>query len=647
MAKQLFPHVMRCRKGVLMRLPNMLLLVWLICSTAWRVEAQFALNNSSQQVPDVQAWSVENSVPVDDTGSGTVRIAVEIPPDHHGYLDRGDEGYFVPLTFTFSSLVERGARVVPIAHPTGIRDDQVHATILRGQGEFVFRFESLTAEQLPKTSLPATLQYQICNDITNICYPPRTTEVPINLVSATIGQHSGSAPTQTDPLPHTSLTLRERIDRLFQRYQDHVIPALGLVFLAGLIAAATPCVYPIIPITAAILMARGQGSPRRGRVHAVVYFAGIIVFYTLLGFFAATLGAALSTVMTTAWANLGFAVLAAYFGLSMLGLYEFQFLPTLTERLDTVSSRYGGFTGTFFMGSTAGLIVSPCIGPVVGALLITITQQAMGRGILLMAGFGVGLGLPILLVGLLSSRLPQSGSWLTKVKFVLGIFILYFAYTYFTKATDTAGLPSDVAHAILIGILAIASAVFIGAFHPLGESPPSSLLLRRACGIILLIVGTHFLYNGLGHSGILIAPTGKPARSSATQLSQVEVHGNLHWLRDFAVAQQRASQEQKPLFIDFYATWCANCREFGRLAVKHASLNQALQQAVLVKIYDSDTIFQTFQQDQRFPELRGVGGQPFLPLFAIFSSQGTFLWKGQNYQAADTMIAQLEQAKSK
>jgi thiol:disulfide interchange protein DsbD len=384
------------------------------------------------------------------------------------------------------------------------------------------------------------------------------------------------------------------------------------------------------------------------------------MFYTLLGFFAATLGAALSTVMTTAWANFGFAVIAAYFGLSMLGLYEFQFFPTLTEKLDTVSSRYGGFTGTFFMGGTAGLIVSPCIGPVVGTLLINVTQQAMGRGLILMTGFGAGLGLPILLVGLLSSRLPQSGSWLTKVKFVLGIFILYFAYTYFTKATDTAGIPSEVAHALLIGILAIAAAVFIGAFHPLGESPQSSMLLRRACGIILLIVGTHFLYNGLGRSGILIAPTGmltqsidsartnavEPTGSNGTQLSQVEVHGNLRWLRDFAVAQQRASLEQKPLFIDFYATWCANCREFGRLAVTHASLNQALQQAVLVKIYDSDTIFQAFQQDQRFPELQGVGGQPFLPLFAIYSWQGTFVWKGQNYQAADTMIAQLERAKS-
>jgi thiol:disulfide interchange protein DsbD len=111
------------------------------------------------------------------------------------------------------------------------------------------------------------------------------------------------------------------------------------------------------------------------------------------------------------------------------------------------------------------------------------------------------------------------------------------------------------------------------------------------------------------------------------------------------MAQQRARAEQRPIFVDFYATWCANCKAFQHLAVSDAQLNVALQEAILVKIYDTDAGFQTLQRDPHYPELRGVGGQPLLPLFAIYSAQGVLVWKGQDYQAVHTMVAQLERAK--
>jgi thiol:disulfide interchange protein DsbD len=132
--------------------------------------------------------------------------------------------------------------------------------------------------------------------------------------------------------------------------------------------------------------------------------------------------------------------------------------------------------------------------------------------------------------------------------------------------------------------------------------------------------------------------------SRASQWS-VETSENLQWWRNFAIAQQRARAEQKPLFVDFYATWCANCKAFQRLAMSDAQLNAALQEVILVKIYDTDAGFQTLQRDAHYPELRGVGGQPLLPLFAIYSAQGVLVWKGQDYQAVHTIVAQLERAK--
>ncbi len=656
-----------------MRFLKLLFMFLVICGIVSPSIAQLNLSPPTAP-PALKAWLPTGGLETDSSGARTMRLAVQVPPDHHGYLDKGDEGLLIPLTFHFKPLEAKGIQVSEVDRPLGTRDNKSHATVLRGDGEFLFHLTP-PAGGFPTTgNFPVSVRYQICNDVTNICYPPRTIDVALQLATLSPSSVATSSAQPAPLTPASALTFSERVTQLFKRSTDNLLIALALVFVAGLIASATPCVYPIIPITSAILMARGGGSRQLGRLHSSVYFVGLICFYTLLGAFAASTGTALSALMTNPWVNISFALLFVYLGLSMLGLYEFQFLTALTAKLDSASSQRSGFSGTFLMGLTAGLIVSPCVGPVVGAILLDITGNAavvneveagvssrvVVRGIAMMTAFGAGLGLPFLIVGLLSNRLPQSGTWLTKVKFLLGIPILYFAYTYYVKGMETLGVATNITHAILIGVIAIAIAVFVGAFHTLGDPPQRPLLLRRAFGIVLLIVGVHFLYNGLGQSGILIdrpqsdsigqaaimrSSNGLTPANTSETTSQTEVHGNLRWLRDISLARQLASTETKPLFVDFYADWCANCKAFGQLAVQNPTLNSALQNAVLMKVYDTDINFPSFQQDSHFPELRGVGGQPFLPLFAIYSPQGELIWKGQDYKAVNTMVAALERAR--
>jgi thiol:disulfide interchange protein DsbD len=308
--------------------PILVLLV--VCGIALPGEAQLNLSTAPLDPPEMKAWSPAGGPETDADGNTTVRIAVQIPPDHHGYLDRGDEGLLIPLTFNFASLETQRVRVTEIARPQGSRDEQAHATVLRGDGEFVFRLEPTAAGLPMQSEFPAVVRYQICNDVTNICYPPRTTAVPLRFAALT---DTASFPASSQPTltAENSLTLRERITQLFQQSSNNLPLALSLVFIAGLMATATPCVYPIIPITSAILMARGAGSRRLGQIHAGVYFVGLIFFYTLLGAFAASTGTALSAIMTNPWVNLGFAVLFAYLGLSMLGL---QRLPGVDSPRD-------------------------------------------------------------------------------------------------------------------------------------------------------------------------------------------------------------------------------------------------------------------------------------------------------------------------
>ena len=133
--------------------------------------------------PDVKVGVVGGPISIGATGEATFRVSFEVPPGHHGYLDRGDSGFLIPFTFSFPALEERGAKVTVASSPRGVRDDKSRATVVRGAGEFAFRLE--TGARVPAgVPLPASLRYQICNDVTNLCYSPRRAEIPLRFAGA-------------------------------------------------------------------------------------------------------------------------------------------------------------------------------------------------------------------------------------------------------------------------------------------------------------------------------------------------------------------------------------------------------------------------------------------------------------------------------
>src|SRR5262245_22587432 len=495
-----------------MRFLRVCLLLWFSLSVGvLQAVAETSADAPSPTLPELNVCLVTQERQPGYTGAYTLRLGVRLPANHHGYLDTGDEGLFIPLTFVFPSLEEQGAQVVMVSHPVGERDEMVHATVLRGSGEFTFRVKTTHMTSLSVGTLPLTLRYQICNDVTKLCYPPQ--ELTVSLPSPPLEGSRKSVAGTAGRQPSTSLTLNERIAVLFETHMDSLLLTFGLVFIAGLLASATPCVYPMLPITAAIFAARGEGSWRRSRLHAVIYFLGIICFYMLMGLVAATTGTALSAIMTNAWVHLGFAGLFAYLGLSMLGLYELQLFSSFMAKLDLFVNRVGGFSGTFCMGATTGLIVSPCVGPITGAILLDITGQVarahtmvgsatydtLLRGVILMTSFGLGLGSPFLFIGLLSSRLPSAGTWLTKTKYILALPTLYFAYTYYMKGTEIIAVPVNVAYTLLVGIIALGAALFFAIFYR-----SQKVLVKRASSLALCIIGILLLYNSFVQPGVLI-----------------------------------------------------------------------------------------------------------------------------------------------
>jgi len=617
-------------------------------------------------------------VQVRPDAGGRFSIRVTVPKKHHAYLDSGSEGFFIPLRFDFSGLTGGGYRVKTLAAPSGEKDEKVRATVLRGQGTYRFLSEA-TASRPQSKVFHVTLRSQICNDLTNICFPPQTTSLslpvqfqgtgssapPVGALggrSASLAPASGAkAVTNEEGEGATGWLLAK-----YHQYSKNIFISFLFMMMAGLLSAATPCVYPMLPITSAILMQRGGGSRQEGIRHSLVYFTGIILTYMILGYAAGMTGGALNIIMRSAVVNLLFAVLFALLGLAMMGFYNFAFAQDLTAQIDASASSRAGFAGTLLMGMAAGLVVSPCVGPIVFALLLHVANHmaemnaavlasggtlslveksvTAGRGGILMGGFGIGIGIPFLLVGLFSNRMPRAGTWMNLVKYLLGAVILYFAFVYFMKGMGVAGVRPDVAHAILLGAASIFASVYIGLFKPWEADDSPNEKLKKALAIILLVFGIHFFFHGLDQSGLLLESSrhAEATRAEDPRQKTAEKLGNLTWQRDFGTARTRAQREDKPIFIDFYADWCANCIAFKKLSLSNKPLNQALQGAVLVKIYDTDPIFKEFQQDPRYAELK-TG----LPFFLILRPNGNFFWKGTQYNAVKTMRRMIASASQK
>ncbi|TGL61685.1 protein-disulfide reductase DsbD family protein [Leptospira sarikeiensis] len=388
----------------------------------------------------------------------------------------------------------------------------------------------------------------------------------------------------------------------------------------GLCASLLPCVYPLYPITVGIIQARGECSNSNKFFHPLVYYFGLAFMYFCFGLVAGISGGAFNTVLRFPATNLFLAVLIFLLALASLG---FLYLPIFPSK----EWRGGeGWKGTFLLGMGAGFLSSPCVGPVVVAILIQVTAgvQSVSFGSITLSAFkmslfGFGLGLPFLFLGVFGLSLPKTGKWTRWIQMVLGLIVFYFAWSYYNKAMQLWSVPTDLS----LGILAAGLGVLTTAYF----YQSASLLRTERTKRALLLTGF------VCCSAILIRLAGWGTLNGGVKKDVVEEHGNLEWHRISETAFETARNEDRLVFADFYADWCSNCKAFEELTLSDPSLNQALGKAILLKVRDDDKDFAQYENDPRFPELK-IG----LPFFVIFSPDGKVLFKTTNYLNTADMI---------
>jgi cytochrome c-type biogenesis protein len=184
-----------------------------------------------------------------------------------------------------------------------------------------------------------------------------------------------------------------------------VTPSFTLAFVAGLLSFLSPCVLPLIPSYVGFLtgLTLEELDRRRGTalLHALWFVAGFSAIFIALGATASALGVLL--LHAQVWIGRVGGVVVILFGLYLFGVLRPGFLAR--ERKLHLSRKPLGYLGSAFVGVTFGAAWTPCIGPILGAILtLAAAQASVGHGAALLTAYALGLALPFVATALALDR---------------------------------------------------------------------------------------------------------------------------------------------------------------------------------------------------------------------------------------------------
>lgn len=201
-----------------------------------------------------------------------------------------------------------------------------------------------------------------------------------------------------------------------------------VAFVGGIFLSFTPCVYPLIPVVISFIGAAQTSSKKQKFFLSLIYVLGISLMYSVLGLISALGGKIFGQINANPITHLIVGIIFIFLGLSFLDVFTLSFFSFRHN------IRPKGFFSIFLIGLLSGLVISPCLTPALGAILVYVgSKQNLLFGVTLLLTFAFGMGLPLILIGTFTgilTSLPKSGPWLDKIKKICGL-ILIFAGVYF------------------------------------------------------------------------------------------------------------------------------------------------------------------------------------------------------------------------
>jgi thiol:disulfide interchange protein DsbD len=336
-----------------------------------------------------------------------------------------------------------------------------------------------------------------------------------------------------------------------------ILTLLG-VFIGGIALNLTPCVYPLIPITASYFGGRGETGKRQGYLilHGLLYILGLSAMNSALGISAAFTGRLMGSFLQHPAVLIFVSSVLLLMALNFFGFWELR-LPSFLS--SAISKSHTGYAHSLFMGLTLGIVAAPCIGPFIIGLLTMVAQSGDPLfGFIIFFTLSIGLGLPLFILSMFAgnlSRLPRSGEWLLWIGNLFGWIMLAMA-VYFIKPL----IPGHDIGTFILAFIALAAGVHLGFINKTGNKLRTFIIIKKTVGVI--VIGVSLFLAG---SVLLRGP-------------------GVSWQPYSQDMYSKAIASNKPIIIDFYADWCTPCRQLDKKTFHDKDIVKESEKFTMIKV---------------------------------------------------------------
>lgn len=426
------------------------------------------------------------------------------------------------------------------------------------------------------------LHYQGCAD-DGFCYPPESKSIAL-----TIDKHLSLVKAQiisTSKKPRSAKVLTPQSKLSNTPFDNHHWAITLLLFLGlGVLLSFTPCVLPMIPVLSSILVGHEKNlSIKKAFFLSLSYVLSMSITYAMIGAVIALLGQNLQALFQSPWIISIFSMLFILLALSMFGIYNLELPTQWRAKLANLSYHQasGHYLGAAIMGALSTLILSPCVtAPLIGVLSYIATTGQIAFGMMALFCLGLGMGLPLLLVGSSLGRfLPRTGLWMQWIKTLFGLMLLGVSIDLLSRI-----IPASVAMFLWAGLL-IFSGFMLGV-NKKANSNFSRLIQTLAVLAVfyglLLVIGA-----SLGNTNPL-----KPLDFSVSKISRSNTI-TVTQLNDLRQLLEEAAKNQQPVLLDFYADWCTSCKAIESNILNHPEVLKAIASLKFIRVdithYDEES----------------------------------------------------------
>jgi thiol:disulfide interchange protein len=379
-----------------------------------------------------------------------------------------------------------------------------------------------------------------------------------------------------------------------------IIVALLLAFAGGIVLNLMPCVLPVLSIKLLALVEHSHAAPGEARMQGVAYTAGVLASFAVIA------GALMALRAAGAEVGWGFQLQSPLFvgfliyllfavGLNLSGAFSFG---SRLAGVGTDLASRPGYAGSFFTGTLATLVATPCTAPFMASAIGFAVTQPWYVSLAVFEALGLGLAFPFLLAPFspgLRRFLPKPGIWMLRLKQFLAFPVYGTAvWLVFVLSREAGELAAS---AVLTGLVMIAFAAWL--YDATWSS--QGRLRGSATGVSTVAV--------LAALALLALVDG----SAPPRAAQTAGDADSRWQPFSRERLEELRGEGTPVFIDFTAAWCITCTVNERIALGDSAVRRAFLDAGVAMLRADWT-----RQDPEITRELEANGRAGVPLYLFY-----------------------------